>query len=410
PVFWAATDDSDWEEASVTYVLTMRGLQILRPASARTDGIAMMDVPLGDVTEALAALRGASGSAPHQHMLDEVASAYVPHATVGAAYLQLLRALLEPLGIAVLDASHPALRAAADPFLRRALGKSAAIAEQLKERTASIRAAGFEPQVETMDALSLVFQSRIGSTGRQQERIRERVSVADAARVAREAEVGTLGPNVLLRPVLERHLLPTMAYVAGPGEYAYFAQVAPVANAIGASQPLALPRWAGEVIETRSNRLRERLGISEADLRDPHAVETELARAALPEDAQDALERLRVTLETQTMALRAAVAADDGLVHPAVVDGLHRDFTHRLERFERRVVGGVKRREDTLMREIAHVRAAFQPLGTSPERVLNLMPVLARHGNAVFDLMQTAARPYSESIVHGLPHVPSSTG
>ncbi|MES2522197.1 MAG: bacillithiol biosynthesis BshC [Gemmatimonadota bacterium] len=400
PVFWAATDDADWAEAAVTHLLTTDGLQTVQLPGPATDGVAMMDVPLGDVSVALASLRAACGSAASASVLDEVESAYVPHATIGAAYLQLLRALLEPLGIAVLDASHAATRAAADPFLRRALVRAAAVANRLSARSEDIRAAGFAPQVETLDNLSLVFRTSLGREGRGMDRVRERVPVVDAPRVAREAEPGTLGANVLLRPVLERCLLPTIAYVAGPGEFAYFAQIGPIAEALEAEASLPVPRWAGEIIEPRSARVRERLGITEAMLRDPHEAETFIARVAMPDDVQDALERLRVTLDAQIRAVGSAVDGADSLVHPAVVDGLGRDVTHRLERFERRALAAVKRRESTLMRDVAHVRAAYRPMGASPERVLNLVPVLARHGTGVFALLRREAEAHADRLLH----------
>lgn len=410
PVFWAATDDADWAEAAVTHLLTTDGLQTIQLSGPATDGVSMMDVPLGDTSAALAALREACGSAASGGVLDEVQSAYVPHATIGAAYLQLLRALLEPLGIAVLDASHAATRGAADPFLRRALVRAATVSAGLSARTAEIRAAGFAPQVEIVENLSLVFRTSIGRAGRGPERGRERVPVSDAARVAREAEPGTLGANVLLRPVLERCLLPTVAYVAGPGELAYFAQIGPIAEVLEAAAPLPVPRWAAEIVEPRSVRVRERLGIGESMLRDPHAADTFIARRAMPDDVQDALERLRVTLDAQTRALRSAVHAADGLVHDSVVDGLERDVTHRLERFERRVVAGVKRREAVLLRDVAYVRAAYRPMGASPERVLNLIPTLARHGTEVFAMLRREAETHAHALLHGDRGSPAATG
>ncbi len=224
PVFWAAADDADWVEASVTHLATGQGLSTLRLDGPPTDNVAMADVPLGSMDRTLAALREACGSAAHGKLLQVLEQAYVPHATIGAAYVQLLRALLEPLGIAVLDASHPAYRLAADPLLRRALKQAPQLAHALAARTAEIQAAGFSPQVDVLDALSLVFRTTATSTGAQRDRVRARVPVADAARTVREAEPGTLGANVLLRPVIERALLPTVAYHAGPGELAYFAQ------------------------------------------------------------------------------------------------------------------------------------------------------------------------------------------
>jgi len=401
PVFWAASDDADWMEAAVTHVVTSIGLTTLSLDGPPTDGIAMADVALGEMSALLAQLRAASGSIAHADILGLVEAAYVPHATVGGAYVQLLRALLEPLGIAVLDAAHPAVKNAADPFLRHALGQASIVADALAERTATIRASGHAPQVDAIDDLSLVFRTQLGVSGRSRDRVRERVPVKDVARVAREAETGTLGANVLLRPVLERALMPTVTYMAGPGEYAYFAQVSAVASALGVAQPIVSPRWAGEVIDNDAFVRIERLGIAEGLLHDPHSAESELARRSMSENVQDALERLRVATDTQLRAVRDAISDDEGLVSANVIAGLERDIAHRLSRFERRLLAGIKRRESELMRQIAVVRASFRPGGSSPERVINLMPILIRYGPSVFAHMHAEALTHARALVHG---------
>ncbi len=401
PVFWAATDDADWLEASVTQFATARGLQSVQLDGPPTEGIAMADVPLGATDRALEALRAACGSAASAAVLGVIEHAYVPHATIGASFVQLLRALLEPLGIAVLDAAHPALRNTADPLLRRALQQAVPIASALSERGRAIEAAGFTPQVEVVDQLSLVFRTTATPSGQERDRVRTRVPIADASQAAREADPGALGPNVLLRPVIERHVLPTVAYHAGPGEYAYFAQVAPIARVLGVDAPLAVPRWSGTVLDARALTRSEELGLDEAMLQQPHAAEMHVAREAVEPEVQDALERLRVALETQLMAVREAVSGEEPVIAEQVVTGLSKDLTWRLGRFERRVLAGVKRREQTLMRDVAYVRAALRPKGLSPERCLNLMPMLVRFGPSIFDAMRRDARAYAEQLVHG---------
>lgn len=399
PVFWAATDDADWMEAAITHVATHRGLHTARLVGPATDGVAMADVPLGDLTEARAILASACGSAANGAALALVDSAYVAHATIGDAYLHLLRALLEPLGIAVLDAAHPALRTAADPFLRDALRRAPAVHEALTARSREIESAGFAPQVDVVDGLSLVFHTRTESQGDGVQRTRERIPLSNATAMAREATVGSLGANVLLRPVLERALLPTVCYLAGPGEFAYFAQVAPVAVALDAHVPVVAPRWSAELVEHEARARMDRLGLTSAMLSDPHAAEQHVARAQLDDDVSDALERLRITVDTQVRALRESLSGDTAPVDDEVVQGLARDLAHRLDRFERRLVAGVKRREEDSMRAVAAVRAALRPEGKSPERVLNIIPFLARYGDAVLSAMAAAAVPHAERLV-----------
>lgn len=397
PVFWAATDDADWAEAASTYVIGESGIEKLSLPGPASESIAMSEVALGDISAELQRLYASSGSAANASVLELIQSAYVAHATIGASYVQLLRGILEPLGIAVLDASHSALRSFADPMLRKALTSAAAIADALKARGLAIRAAGFEPQVDDVDGLSLVFRTSRTEKGNT----RERVPVADAAQTAREAEVGTLGPNVLLRPVIERAILPTVSYLAGPGEFAYFAQISPVAEALNADIPLAVPRWSGTILEPSTERALDRLGVSESDFDDPHAVETRLAKSALDEGVADALERMRLTAETQMRALQSAVVDADEIVATSVVEGAGRDIMHRLERLERRLVAGSKRRELALMRDIAVARASVRPLGQSPERVLNFIPALARYGSPLLNAMRDHARAHAAQLVAG---------
>lgn len=393
PVFWAATDDADWREAAVTHVVGPDGLRTLTLDGPATEGVAMRDVPLGDLRAQRAALREACGSLLAPEVLAQVDAAYAHGRTVGAAYVTWLRGLLEPLGISVLDAAHPVVREALDPGVRDALRQAAAIDGALRTRTHEIVTLGYEPQVELVDGLSLVFAST--------DAVRARVPIADAATVAAAQPVGALGANVLLRPVLERRLLPTVAYVAGPGELAYFAQATAVAEALGTPVPLGVPRWAADWIEPQVARQLERFGVQEDELRDPHALEARLARGAMDRDVADALERLRVTLDAQIGALGHAVAQADDLVPTPVVEGLARDLAHRVDRVERRLVAAVKRREAELARQAAIVRAARRPLGSAPERVLSLVPVLARHGLSVLDAMRVEASRHAHALVHG---------
>lgn len=397
PVFWAATDDADWVESAVTHVVGANGLETLRLAGPATEGIALAEVALGDIDAPLARLRLACGSVAHRDVLDLVESAYVAHATVGASYVQLLRGILEPIGIAVLDAAHAAVRTVADPMLRRALNSAPAIADALKTRSAEIQTTGLQPQVDEMDGLSLVFRTSRTDRGN----VRERVPVSMASRTAREAEVATLGANVLLRPIVERAILPTVAYLAGPGEFAYFAQISPIADVLGADIPLAVPRWSGNILEPQTERALQRLDVTVADFDDPHAVESRLAKSAVDEGVADALERVRLAAETQLRALKSAVKDANEVVPSSVMDGAGRDILHTLERLERRLVAGTKRQEDALMRDIAITRAAVKPMGKSPERVLNLIPALARYGPELLLAMRDRARVHAATLVTG---------
>ena len=383
-VFWAATDDADFAEAATTVVARSGGLDVLRATQAPPAGTPMAHAALGDLGDATRRLRDACGSAPDPRALEAVMQAYgAPERSHGDAFVALLRTLLEPLGIPVLDASHAAVRAASEPTIRSALARAAEIERALAARAKEIRALGHEPQVDDVPGLALAFVRDRG--------VKRRLTVAEAASAG-----GHLTPNVLLRPLVEQDILPTVAYMAGPGELAYFAQVSAVADALGASAPLAVPRWSCRVIEPHVQAVLERLGIAEADLDPPEALEGRIARAAMSDGSARALRRIREEIAGLTAAL-APEAGPLGL--DAAVTGAAGSLSHRVDRLERRLVAAIKRREASRMRDVATLRAALRPRGNRQERVLNAIPMLSRHGTELLSDMSRASAAHASSLV-----------
>ena len=399
PLFWAATDDADFDEAAVVSVTGRDGARELRLETRAASGTPMARQPLGPETAALAdVLREACGSAPHPEYLAAALQAYHGGATIGGAYVALLREMLEPLEIPVLDASHGAVAQAAAPLMRRATRDAESVSAAVRERNAAIVSAGFAPQVEEVPGLSLVFLNENG--------LKRRLPIGDAIGFADPGPGQFLSATVLLRPVVERALVPTAVYFGGPGEIAYFAQVSAVADALGTARPTVAPRWSTTIIEPRVSRVLQELEITLEELATPNAVEGRLAREHVSPAMERALRSLRGDLASNMDALRRA---SGGVVSGPVVDGLERSIEHRVARFERRVLAGVKRHEAALMRTVASARGALLPYGARQERKLSYVPFLTRNGPALIERMLEAARTHARALLLGAPSMSAPT-
>ena len=397
PVFWAATDDSDFAEASWTMVARPGGVDELRMQGDST-GASMALTALGDQLHLLERLQRAAGSVAFRDALDLLRRAYDPSQTIGGAYVALLRGVLEPMGICVLDAAHPSVRKAGAAVLRSALTNATSIADAVADRDRALIAAGHTPQVASMGGLSLVFASARGR--------RERVPISEAARTVASQADEALSPNVLLRPVMERAILPTVAYVAGPAELAYFAQTDAVATALATARPMVVPRWSCTVLEPHVEQILRRLELTRDDLVDPHAAETRLARAALPADVSSAIARMRNALDEALGVLERHAGE---IVDPAVIEGGARSIAHRVARLERRLVAAMKRRNADVLQDIGTARGSLHPGGKRQERALNFMPLLARYGPALLDDMVHSAAAHARTLVEG-PVGPQEAG
>jgi uncharacterized protein YllA (UPF0747 family) len=273
-------------------------------------------------------------------------------------------------------------------LLEKALAHGRDLEDALKRRSEVLKDAGHRAQVAHVAGRTLVFSN--GSDGRHRVRVREAGTLA-------ESNSADLSPNVLLRPVMERAILPTVAYVGGPAEIAYFAQVSAVADGLGAKRPLVVPRWSGVIVEPHVRKVLDRIGADVDDFADPHAVETRVAREQLPAGVVKALEKARA---------RVAAALDElekedtpaNVLPSAVLEGARRQLLHKLDRLERRYVAATKRKGSELLTEVATARGALYPNGQPQERALNAIPLLAKYGDGVLSGILEKAREHAASL------------
>jgi bacillithiol synthase len=389
PVFWAATDDADFAEGATTWLPSAGRLQDVRLGAPPPDGTMMSHAFLGNMDDATRALKRAAAGAAWPDTIRAACAAYHEGTTVGTAYVELMRDILMPLGITVLNAAHPSVRHQSAPLLRRALAEASSIDDAVVARTTQLRAAGFTPQVELLADRSLVFVVRNG--------VKERASVSGASAVLPRVSDDLLSPNVLLRPVVERALLPTVAYMAGPGELAYFAQVSAVASALSVAMPLALPRASVRIVPPDVQATLSRLSESTDSMRDTHALVRRLSEQATPDAAINAMAAMRAQVQASMSALRQSPSG----MTAAALDGAQAQLAQRMHRLERRVLAASKRTITEQLDRVAATQSLLWPHGAPQERVVNPLPWLARYGTPLLDKLQQACDDHAASLVHG---------
>lgn len=395
PVFWLAGDDHDLAEAATAAWLDEDGglvRHVLRTRPAGAPLTPMFRERLGrDGADAVAALERTLRSGPHREaMLDWARRHWRPEATVAGAFATGLAELLAPFGILCFDCTNVAAKRAMAPLLLEATERAGELDAALAERAGALRAAGSEPGVVVGEGAALVLlegrdgRDRLvpdagGWTLRRSGERFDRRALHDVA----AADPTRLSPNVLLRPVVESALLPTVAYVAGPGELRYFGLTPPVYRRLGVARQLPLPRWSGLLVEPRVDRVLEKFGIGLDDLRQPAGVlEARLVRSQLPAEVTGALAGLRDAVEQHYQVLaRSAETIDPTLARP--VQGARHQALAGAQEVEKKLVQHLKKRQETELAQLARARAAIQPQGKPQERVLTVAPFLARYGPAL---------------------------
>lgn len=396
PVYWVPGDDHDLGEVSTASWIGGDGSLVRASLPARPPEAPMTPLwrePLGPEIDGLLATfeQSLPATEDRQRVVDWLARHYRAGATVAGAFAGALAELLAPLGIACLDSTHAAVKAAAGPILLGALERAAPIEAALTERRAELESMGIDPGVAVGDGAALVFVD--GPLGRDRlvrddgvfhlRRARERISLADVARLAEE-DARRLSPNVLLRPVVESALLPTVAYIAGPGELRYLELARPIYRALGVTRQLPVPRWSGLVVEPRVTRFLEKLGATLEELIEPGLLEARIARAALPPQTSAAFAELRAMIERgYGPVIRNAAAVDPTLERPA--NAAKGQALFAAQELEKKLLHHARKREATELGQVARARASVRPDGKPQERVLTLAGFFARYGTGLLD-------------------------
>jgi uncharacterized protein YllA (UPF0747 family) len=385
-VFWAATDDADFVEAASVVVPGTGEAKTLSLTKAPPAGTPMSRALIAGIGPLLDEMRAVAGSAGDAG-IEALHRCYRDGETIGGAYLAFMREILAPWSIAVLDASHPVVLDAARGITTKSLESADVIERELAAWNMSLAEQGYKPQVESVDGLSLVFANENG--------LKRRIPVAEA-RTALASWVG-LSPNVLLRPIVEASILPTVAYAAGPGEIAYFAQVEPISKALGVERPVAVPRWSTTIIEPAIEKILERYGVEPDELKDFDTLITRLVKARTPAEVSQPLTHLRAEIDRATTALGHAAGGQG--IDAKIIDGIRAQLALRLERGERRITAALKRNESELRRDLGTARASLYPGGVRQERALSFVPFLARYDRPLIKRMLVAAGGHAEALV-----------
>src|SRR5206468_13068665 len=190
-------------------------------------------------------------------------------------------------------------------------------------------ARGYHSQVQAQDDSLALFHLEGGRRAiRQQD---GEFVVGDknypAAVLVQEATDRPSGfsPNVLLRPVVQDTIFPTICYVAGPNELAYLGQLRGVYDHFGVPMPLMYPRATATLLDSTAVRFltKYQLPLEALQARDEAAL-NELLKTQIPPAVELSFTEAAHTIEVQMTELVQALPALDPTLEGAARSTLGR--------------------------------------------------------------------------------------
>ncbi|HEY3135463.1 MAG TPA: bacillithiol biosynthesis cysteine-adding enzyme BshC [Blastocatellia bacterium] len=402
PVFWIASEDHDYEEVNHCRVIDREGqLKDLRyDACSHKDDEPVGRIQLCDginktIDDFVAQLAPSEFTPALERDLRE---SYAEGVGFAEAFARLLARLFSSYGVVLLDPLDEELKQVASPLYAEAIDKSSEIAAALVERSRALEDAGYHAQIHVSDDMVPLF---IMDDGRRAAVTQQdgRFCVKGCARSLSKEELvelarshpELLSPNVTLRPVVQDYLLPTAAYIGGPAEIAYFAQLQAVYETLGRQKPCVLPRASFTIVEGRHQKTLKKYGLELRDFFEGlHPAVTKVVEQSLDRNTADAFTETERLVNEHLDKLRGALSRTDATLSDPL-ETARAKIMYQLEHLRTRFIHASAHREEITYRQVERAFTTLYPDKNLQERELNVYYFLSRYGSSLIEELYDAA-------------------
>ncbi|MDH3252240.1 MAG: bacillithiol biosynthesis cysteine-adding enzyme BshC [Ignavibacteria bacterium] len=391
PVFWVEGEDHDFAE--------MNNVGILAPDSKYVKveylpGGSMPERNMGPVGELVfddhlqdtfagleAALQKTEFTAG---VLERLRSSYAAGATFNSGFVSWMNALFEEWGVVFVSPHDPRLKRMMSPLFVKELSEFPHTSQLVIDRSAELEQS-YHAQIKPKSINLFLFHKNGRYLIEPRENdfslkgTRHYLSPEELLAIARETPE-QLSPNVVLRPIAQDTILPTVAYVGGPSEIAYNAQLGPVYESFGIVRPVLYPRASASFAGERLERVREKYQLDHIDFfSNPDVITkrvlTQIAEVKLDELFDDSRARVREVYKELGFGLKEI---DSTLL--GALEGIVSKSDHNLDVLHEKAGAAQRRRNETVVRQIERASHEFLPGGTLQERGLSIVYFMNKYG------------------------------
>lgn len=322
-------------------------------------------------------------------------------------FSRIMLKLFNDYGLIIFDPMWSEIRELSKGIYQQIIRNQSLLKQNFRQRNQKLDKAGYSLQINKDQTNSHLFvylagkrYSLLSIEGKFQTRNRQ--LVADQSEILEmiNNQPESFSSNVVTRPIVQEYLLPTIAYVGGPGEIAYHGQLKELYSTFNLQMPILYPRESITIVENRIADYMKKYGIKKEDIferRLEQKLEAELeAKEEL--DISQIFAEIKDKFTREYQSLIKQITNIDKNLEELGEQNLAR-IIGQVEYLEEKTEQFHKRNNKVLVRQFKKLSNNLFPKGKLQERVFNIFPYFIKYD---YDLIDDLIEYFNLSFKHRL--------
>jgi bacillithiol biosynthesis cysteine-adding enzyme BshC len=387
PIFWNASEDHDFSE--VDHIAMFRQnepFEIYYNDESKGVAFSHIRVDKPQLKKMLTTIEVVSPNSEFKRLLlKELDEIIQSSSTIGDLFSRFMINILGGRGLVLIEPHH--LRDLLTPVFERLIRKPTECTRILNEAGSKLNELDYSPKIHKTSDLCNFFildekgkRQRVTYDGRFRV-CNETFSERELFRLLEEAP-HRFSANAVTRPITQDFLFPTFAYVAGPNEIAYLAQLKGIYDFFALEMPVIFPRFGATIVENKVSKVLAKYKTEIPELRYPE----KLLKRLVKEKIDEVFDSLRNEIQ-RSMAemIRKVESIDKTLLRPSSL--AKNRILKTIEILEDKITTKLKEQDMVTRQQIIKAHNNLFPYGDLQERRINILEYMIKFGMEFLDIV-----------------------
>lgn len=390
PIFWLASDDHDFAEINHIILLDKENKVQKIHYKGHSTALKMPVSKIMLTSEIDNCIQQLISTTPDsefkQEILTDIKKVYQPGQSLVDAFARWMTRLFRSHGLIIIDAGVPIFKKLGKRVFHKEIAGSSPSTQQALRSSQRLKRLNYHPQIQLhRGKLNLFFaeKERLTIENKSDGFVIKGTSdfyEKDEFLALAEKKPHFFSPNVLLRSIYQDTLLPTAAYVGGPSEIAYLAQMKNVYESFDLSMPVIYPRKTVTIIEKKIEKIMNNFGLNIPDIWNESTRPIDkIIGTKIPESIDETLKAVSSHLEQDLKSLKKQITAFEPTLEKPVTTSMRR-IDYQIQFMKKKILQASKKRNRILIRQLQKVKNNLYPDNHLQERTFNIVPFLIKYG------------------------------